>query len=815
MPCDETVCPLCLSAKLDDQDVSLMNILAELRKLREENALLKDLLKRHGIIWEDVCPHGQTVPSTEKEQPVPSTLSVAEKIALFRHLFSGREDVYTRRWESATKGTSGYSPVCGNEWKRGVCGKPKVKCADCPERNLLPVTNQVLYDHLSGKHTIGIYPLRKDDSCCFLAVDFDEADWQNDSRAFLRSCHDTNIPAALEISRSGKGAHIWIFFSEPVPAKKARQLGTALLSRTCENTRQLSLASYDRLFPNQDTLPKGGFGNLIALPLQKQARGYGHSVFVDERFQPYPDQWDFLASIRPLSRQALEDAILHVCGGRHPLDVAFTEDENDSCPWQRPAPQSTRLSGILPRSLHLVLANQIFIDKDILTQPLANRLIRLASFQNPEFYRAQAMRLPVWNKPRIIGCAENHPRHIGLPRGCLDALLALLRDNDIQVEIQDERISGQFLSAQFTGILREDQQKAIEKMLAHDIGVLCAPTGFGKTVTASAIIAQRKVNTLILVHRTELLHQWLNRLKAFLDIQDGEIGLMGGGKSKLSGKIDIAVMQSLSRNDQHSTLDRYGQIIVDECHHLSAFSFETLLKQVKARFVLGLTATPIRRDGHDPIIVMQCGPIRHRAARPEITPSLLEVWPVILPSPELPQDGPIQELFRAIAGSTARNLLISDNILAAYREGRKVLVLTERTDHLPLLREILGDKVERCFMLHGRLSKKQRRSVLSALNSLEESASRVLLATGRLIGEGFDHPPLDTLVLAMPISWKGTLQQYAGRLHRYHSGKNDVRIYDYVEQSHLQLARMWNKRLRTYQSMGYELKPEISVSSLP
>lgn len=261
--------------------------------------------------------------------------------------------------------------------------------------------------------------------------------------------------------------------------------------------------------------------------------------------------------------------------------MAFVEDENDPCPWQRPAPQSARLPGTLPRSLHLVLANQIFIAKNILTQPLANRLIRLAAFQNPEFYRTQAMRLPVWNKPRIIGCAENHPRHIGLPRGCLDALLSLLRANDIQAEIQDERISGQFLSVQFTGILREDQQDAIEKMLAHDIGVLCAPTAFGKTVTASAIIAQRKVNTLVLVHRTELLYQWLERLNAFLDIQDGEIGLMGGGKNKLSGKIDIAVMQSLSRNaDQHSILDRYGQVIVDECHHLSAFSFETLLKQV-------------------------------------------------------------------------------------------------------------------------------------------------------------------------------------------------------------------------------------------
>jgi superfamily II DNA or RNA helicase len=778
----------------------------ELQRLREENARLKNLLTQHGVAWEKPLTP-ESVPASPEPSPVPTQFTTDDKIALFSRLFRGREDVYPQRWESA-KGTSGYSPACGNEWKAGVCHKPRVKCGDCNQRLLLPVTDQVIYAHLSGKQTIGVYPLLTDDRCYFLAADFDEADWREDAKAFVQSCRKLSIPAALEISRSGNGAHAWIFFAEPIPAREARQLGAALISHTCDRIRQLSLASYDRLFPNQDTLPKGGFGNLIALPLQKQPRESGRSVFVDEHLQPYSDQWAFLASIRPLSRKDLEDAILRASGDRYPLDVAFATEEEGSKPWQRPSPVPARIAGPLPESLTLVLANQLFIPKAELPQPLANRLIRLAAFQNPEFYKTQALRLPVWNKPRIIGCAENYPQHIGLPRGCLDAVLDLLKENDIRPELQDERLPGRKVTAKFTGTLRKGQKAAVREMLKHEVGVLYAPTAFGKTVTAAAMIGRRKVSTLVLVHRTELLRQWQERLTGFLEFPKGELGVIGGGKKKPSGKIDIAVMQSLSRRENlGELLDHYGQIIIDECHHLSAFSFEAILKQAKAKYVVGLTATPIRRDGHQPIIFMQCGPIRHSAARPETAPAQLEVWPKVLPALEIPPDSPIQEVFRILVNDSERNRRIAGDVLAAYREGRKVLVLTERTDHLPLLQEALGDEVEHCFILHGRLSKKQRTSVFAELDALDESAPRVLLATGRLIGEGFDHPPLDTLVLAMPISWKGTLQQYAGRLHRELADKQDVRIYDYAETAQLQLNRMWDKRQRGYRAMGYEIKP--------
>ncbi len=679
---------------------------------------------------------------------------------------------------------------------------------------MLPLTDQVIYDHLSGKHTIGCYPLFDNDTCCFLAIDFDDADWQGDVCAVMQSCRDLAIPAVVEVSRSGNGAHIWIFFANPLPAHEARQLGAALLSHACSQSRQLSFASYDRFFPNQDTLPKGGFGNLIALPLQKRPREQGRSVFVDENFEPYPDQWGFLTSVHALSSGELESAMIRACGGRHPLDVALTTEEDEAKPWQRAAPETDRIPGSLPVSLTLVLANQVFIAKSGLPQPLLNRIVRLVAFQNPEFYKAQAMRLPVWDKSRIIGCAENFPQYVGLPRGCLPNLLSLLENNGIGVTLQDERGSGNKIIAKFTGVLRKDQKEAVKAMLAHDIGVLHAPTAFGKTVVAAAIIVKRKMSTLVLTHRAELLRQWQERLTEFLDMGKGEIGLIGGGKKKPSGKIDIALLQTISRqNDAAGMLESYGQVIVDECHHISAFSFESVLKLVKARCVLGLTATPIRRDGHHPIIFMQCGPIRHSASHPQTAPTQLEVWPQHVPTPSILPDSSIQEVFRILAQDEKRNRRIVEDARAGYSEGRKILILTERTEHLELLREGLGTDLKHCHTLHGRLSKKQRLETLNTLAALDGSTPRILLATGRLIGEGFDHSALDTLLLAMPISWKGTLQQYAGRLHREHAGKSDVRIYDYIEQDNPALCRMWEKRRKGYAAMGYTVM-QANIASL-
>ena len=533
----------------------------ELLRLRAENARLTRLLDAHGIAWRE--------PEPKFEQTAASpTLTTDAKLALFGRLFRGRTDVYPVRWESKA-GKSGYSPACANEWRAVVCEKPRIKCADCSHRQLIPLTDQTLYDHLAGRHTVGVYPLLADDSCHFLAVDFDESDWQADALAFVQSCRSLGVPVALEVSRSGNGAHAWVFFSARVAARDARRLGSALISHTCARTRQLKPTSYDRLFPNQDTMPKGGFGNLIALPLQKLPREHGGSAFVDDALCPYADQWAFLTSVPAMAPHDIEPTVLRATGGSHPLDVTFIDEEDQREPWKRASPTTQRLPGAMPASLTVTLANMLYFDKAPLPQALANRLIRLAAFQNLEFYKAQAMRLSVWDEPRVIGCAENFPNHIALPRGCLDAARQLLRENDIRCELRDERFGGLALDLRFGGTLRPDQEAAVAAMLAHDTGILCAPTAFGKTVAAAALIARRGVNTLVLVHRTELLQQWQERLQAFLGAEQGLIGTIGGGKSKPSGRIDVAVMQSLHRRGETSELvDNYGQVIVDECHHV-------------------------------------------------------------------------------------------------------------------------------------------------------------------------------------------------------------------------------------------------------
>ena len=624
----------------------------------------------------------------------------------------------------------------------------------------------------------------------------------------MQSCTEHGVPAAIEISRSGNGAHVWVFFAGRVPARDARRLGTAIISHTCSRTRQLKLASYDRLFPNQDTMPKGGFGNLITLPLQKIPRENGGSVFVDAELRPFDDQWAFLAAIQAMAPHDIEPGILRATGGVHPLDVTFIDEEDMAKPWQRSTPLAKKLSGASsPKSLTVTLANLIYFEKAQLPQVLANRLIRLAAFQNPEFYKAQAMRLSVWDKPRVIGCAENYPQHIALPRGCLDAAQALLRDNGIRCELRDERYGGEPLEVTFAGNLRPDQQSAVAEMLSHDVGVLCAPTAFGKTVAAAAMIANRGVNTLVLVHRMELLKQWQERLRAFLCLDKSAIGTIGGGKARPTGKIDIAVMQSLSRQGEVNPLvENYGHVIVDECHHIGAVSFDAILKRTKAKYVLGLTATPIRRDGQQPIIFMQCGPIRHTAAKPAGAPHDLAVAPYSLHTCiDLPLEAGIQDVFRHLANDQVRTAAIAGEIGRTFSQGRKVLVLTERTDHLDAISAALAGKIPGLFVLHGRMSRKQRAALIEQLEALPSEAPRVLLATGKLVGEGFDHPPLDTLVLAMPVSWKGTLQQYAGRLHREHASKTDVRIIDFVDTGHPALLRMWDKRQRGYKAMGYRI----------
>ena len=777
---------------------------AEFIQLRAENDALKALLAKHGIAVPQ--PSISNIRDAAL-QPSANGLSPKAKVQLFRRLFRGREDIYPVRWLNKA-GKPGYSPLCANKWKPGVCKLPVTKCSACSHSLYAPVTDDIIRQHLRGEITAGVFPLLVDNRCHFLAIDFDDADWREDARAVLQTCLDNALPAALEISRSGEGAHLWLFFANATLARDARRLGEALISATCARTRQLALKSYDRLFPNQDTMPKGGFGNLIALPLQKEPRDLGRSVFVDANLQQLPDQWAFLENIRPLPQSLIETVLTKLVGDRHPLDIAYAEvpEENADAPWVRPAKPDVKLNGIMPKAVKATMAAQLFIEKAGLPQALMNRLIRVAAFQNPEFYKLQAGLRSTWNIPRIISRAENHEKFLSLPRGCLSDVEALLATNRIELRLEEARSVGQRMNATFNGVLRPDQQEALEAITQHDFGMLIAPTAFGKTVTAAAVIAKRKVSTLVIVHRADLMRQWQERLGSFVGLDDQKIGLIGAGKKKPTGMLDIAVIQSLARRDDLPELfSQYGQVIIDEAHHLTAATFEAVLKQANSRYVLGLSATPVRSNGHHPIIFMQSGPIRHIAKRPAHVPDQLMVRVRHLPTPAIPSNASIQEVIRLLSVDADRNARIVADATTALKNGRKVLLLTKRTEHLDLLHAQLANVKFPCFMLHGRMKTKERQAIINALAELPQDAPHILLASAQLVGEGFDHAPLDTLILTLPISWTGTLQQYAGRLHRDHADKSDILIYDYVEQDHPQLYRMWEKRQRGYRAMGYQV----------
>lgn len=762
---------------------------------------------------------------------VTGSSSSSDKIRLMRSLFRGREDVFPRRWQSAKSGKSGYSPACRNEWVHGLCAKPQIKCAHCTNQAFVPVDDGIVRSHLSGRTsggsaetTIGVYALLPHDTCWFLAIDFDKHSWMEEISAFRQSARANGVPVAIERSRSGNGAHAWIFFTEPVPASQARRLGTLLISETLDRYPDLGFDSYDRMFPSQDTMPIGGFGNLIALPLQNRARQDGNSVFVDDSFNPFQDQWAYLSSTDRISRDQLDTLVREADSHGKIIGIALpSANEEAEEPWTAlPSHRNTEapINEALPKTVSVVIANQIYLDRESLPPVLISRIVRLAAFQNPEFYSAQAMRLPTFDKPRVISCAQLLPRYVAIPRGCLDNLLQLLADVGIQPEIRDERQHGQPLETQFLGKLTTLQDEAVAALLDHDTGVLAATTAFGKTVVGAKMIAARGRNTLVLVHRKYLAEQWMAQLQAFLDVAPEEIGVYHGTKKKLTGVVDIAVMQSLVQKGVVSDLVAdYGHLIVDECHHISAVSFEALAREAKAEYVLGLSATVTRKDGHHPIIFMQCGPVRYRVdakkqaeSRPfdhKVVFRHTQYQPSRSNSDERPK---IQELYASLSKDLARNSLIIDDVIAALKSGRSPVVITERKDHLEFLANRLSEFSKNVIVLRGGMTTGQARSAANSLREISPDEERVIVATGRYLGEGFDDARLDTLFITMPISWRGTLAQYAGRLHRLHQGKQDVVIYDYVDHYEPMLVKMAAKREAGYRSLGYEAVPDKGLS---
>ncbi|WP_022950854.1 TOTE conflict system archaeo-eukaryotic primase domain-containing protein [Leucothrix mucor] len=749
----------------------------------------------------------------QQNSQTQSKLTIQQKISVFESLFKGRTDIFATRWQS-TKGRSGYSVACDNEWVKGLCEKPRIKCSECVNRKYTLLNQQVLYDHLSGRQVVGLYPLLPDNSCYLLAADFDKAGWQDAVKAMSEACSQFDIPHTIEVSRSGNGAHLWIFFSEPVQAKEVRLLGFSLLDKAMEIYPSLSFDAYDRLFPSQDIMPEGGFGNLIALPLQKEARKSGYSCFVGQSLLPYSDQWDHLAQIKTVSQQTLSKLLSQISPS---LIQPQEQDLADrSLPWEQTAKIKPLFIENPPKRITVTLANHFYLKLSETPALLIAQLRKLASFSNPVFFKTQALRFSTHGIPRFITCAKIEQGYLALPRGCADEAIDLLKEQNISIDINDKRQEGiELKGLKLLVKLRENQSLAVKIMSKHDTGILYAPTAFGKTVTAIGIIAKRKTNTLILTHSRQLLSQWQERLQTFLP--GVEVGVIGGGKKKPTGLIDIATYQSLINkrdNTVDSIVQNYGQVIVDECHHVSAPRFEMVLNEARAKFVLGLTATPDRQDGHQKIIFMTVGPIRHKMKpnhgaqfKQEVIVTQIDDQPpekLVNPA-ERPK---ISDVYQWILENDNRTQRIIDDVLKHVVSSKHPLVLTERRAHAERIHKLLIENGVNSVILKGSMRAVERRKVEECLHT-----ASVVVATGKYVGEGFDLPRLDTLFLAMPIAWKGSLAQYAGRIHRESEGKDEVTIFDYVDINIPMLERMFKKREKSYKTMGYSVKSSCTSSS--
>lgn len=770
---------------------------------------------------------------------VTSASPARDKLELFRSLFTGRKDVYAHGYRRKDGGI-GYTPACANEWKPGICPKvahQKVKCAECHNRVFPELSDAAIIAHFKGnddrfRDVLGQYVLDKNCNTKVLVIDFDKADWKEATNVVRLVAKRRNINAAVERSRSGNGANIWFFFLEPISAKAAREFGSCLITEAAALNKTITFEAFDRMLPAQVTIPDGGFGNLIALPFQGKAQREGNSVFVDEQFEPFPDQWLYLSQVQLIPRSTVQNLIETT--GDNPHGLATVTVANKTKRYvQKPRKRLPLTPRDFPSNLLVTQADMLYIPEKSLSPAAQMEIRRLATFANPEFFRAQSMHQSVFGKPRLIDLSELRDGRVAIPRGCKAQLEQLIQEAHVTAHYSDERSTGNPIEMAFKGTLHPEQQIAADQMLEYEDGIMSAPTGFGKTVIGAYLIAAVGLPALVIVPKTALIAQWKSQLERFLDITDTRepvrtpkgriskkqpplIGQIGGGKTAVSGLIDVASFQSLSGKDSQTgepivknLVRNYGLIICDECHHAAAPQLELVLKSAPAKYIYGLSATPERSDGLTRALSMLCGPLRYvidpktqaiqqgiqRIVRPRFTGIRLSAYE---------PDASFNQILDMLCAHAARNELIVDDALEAASNGRHPLILSKRKKHAEELFRLLNDRRHEPILLTGEIGAKERKAILNSLPGFEHE-HRIIVATESLLSEGFDLSYLDTLFIATPISWDGSVTQQVGRLHRSHEGKQQVEIFDYIDLSIPMLARMYQKRLKTYAKLGYEI----------
>ena len=836
-----------------DSIENISQLQKKLNDLQLENHILKNILDKAGLSYHKELSKLRQSGSKEAFDPeqgkrIIHPQAITENMAnQFFSMFWGRQDVYAKRSVNKETGKAAYYPQCNNFWTN-VCHK-KIKdginCKDCKNRSYKTITKKDILNHLQGNaynasDVIGVYPLLSNGTCRFMVFDFDNHDKDAEEKDFANSddtwveevesmreiCVLNGIEPLVERSRSGRGAHVWIFFDKPIAASFVRKFGFALLDKGAEQINLKSFKYYDRMLPAQASLPEdSAVGNLIALPLQGKALQDGNSAFIDGNWNAYPNQWETLFNKPRLSQGFLEEKIKEWSNTIDDIAANAAESDREK-PWNR---MQHFNKNDVEGKLHIILSNGIYVDNTNLKAAMQNRIRRMAAISNPVFYKNQAIGTSNYDTARWIYLGKDHlSGYIQIPRGLQDELWENIKQADIDYEMEDERQQGRKINVDFKGELRPEQDKALKELIRYDNGILHAATAFGKTVVSSAIIAQKKINTLIILESSALIEQWKEALEKFLNINEGLptyetktgrvrkrkslIGTLQGAHDSMTGIIDIAMAGSLCKKGKyHKMMNEYGLVLIDECHHSASETIANVLKEVKAKYVYGVTATPKRGDGLEKINFMLIGPIRYSYTAKEKAKEQ-GIQHLVYPrfTRTVPPRGVItdkmhpNEAYEIIHNNDVRDEQIIEDVKNCVAAGRTPVVLSRYKDHSEKFYERLKSYADHVFLMTGNNSKKEHRKILEQMHQVDKNESLILIATGSLVGEGFDFPRLDTLFMATPVSFRGVVEQYAGRLNRDYAGKENVIIYDYVDNHIPMFNNMYMKRLKAYKQIGYE-----------